>query len=126
VDVLKDIRFKKISPAKKEPVIAPEAARAIAKEAYVYGFPMVDGYRIIHSYAVDVSELYDVKRRSLACHVTQFAPAGAGAVSTRLTSVRFHQLIESRDAHFGAQLGVAFAEGFVVKPLMTRPHLLGS
>jgi len=78
------------------------------------------------SYAVDVSELYDVKRRSLACHVTQFAPAGAGAVSTRLTSVRFHQLIESRDAHFGAQLGVAFAEGFVVKPLMTRPHLLGS
>ena len=30
-----------------------EEARAIAKEAYIYGFPMVDGYRIIHAYFVD-------------------------------------------------------------------------
>jgi len=28
-------------------------ARAIAKEAYVYGFPMVDNYRIQHAYFVD-------------------------------------------------------------------------
>src|SRR5687767_498847 len=31
---------------------APEA-RAIAREAYVYGFPLVDSYRILHSYFVD-------------------------------------------------------------------------
>lgn len=31
----------------------PEQARAIAKEAYVYGFPMVDNYRVMHSYFVD-------------------------------------------------------------------------
>lgn len=31
----------------------PEEARAIAKEAYVYGSPMVDNYRILHSYFVD-------------------------------------------------------------------------
>lgn len=31
----------------------PEDARAIAKEAYIYGFPMVDNYRIQHSYFVD-------------------------------------------------------------------------
>jgi N-acetylglucosamine malate deacetylase 1 len=71
-----------------------------------------------------VSEHYETKRRALACHASQFAPAGADAVPTRLTSVRFRQLVESRDAHFGAQLGVAFAEGFVVKPLLARPHLL--
>jgi hypothetical protein len=29
-------------------------ARAIAKEAYIYGFPMVDNYRIQYSYFVDV------------------------------------------------------------------------
>ena len=34
------------------PVTAAEA-RAIAKEAYVYGFPMVDSYRILHAYFVD-------------------------------------------------------------------------
>jgi hypothetical protein len=28
-------------------------ARAIAKEAYIYGFPMVDNYRIQHAYFVD-------------------------------------------------------------------------
>jgi hypothetical protein len=33
--------------------IAPEVARAIAKEAYVYGFPLVDSYRIQYSYFLD-------------------------------------------------------------------------
>ena len=43
---------------------------------------------------------------------------------TRLTSARFNQLIESRDAQFGALAGVEFAEGFVVKQPPLRPHLL--
>ena len=33
--------------------VTPEQARAIAKEAYIYGFPMVDSYRIQYSYFVD-------------------------------------------------------------------------
>jgi hypothetical protein len=33
--------------------LAKEEARAIAKEAYVYGFPLVDNYRIEHAYFVD-------------------------------------------------------------------------
>jgi hypothetical protein len=32
---------------------SPAEARAIAKEAYVYGFPIVDNYRIQHAYWVD-------------------------------------------------------------------------
>ncbi|MGE6785733.1 hypothetical protein ACQKGL_24745 [Ensifer adhaerens] len=32
-----------------------EEARAIAKDAYIYGFPLVDNYRIQHSYFVDRS-----------------------------------------------------------------------
>ncbi len=35
------------------PAVTPDEARAIAKEAYVYGFPLVDNYRIQHSYFVD-------------------------------------------------------------------------
>ena len=31
----------------------PEEARDIAREAYIYGFPMVDSYRIQHAYFVD-------------------------------------------------------------------------
>jgi bacillithiol biosynthesis deacetylase BshB1 len=78
------------------------------------------------SFVVDVSEQYEVKRRALACHATQFTPTADGAVPTRLTSARFQQLIESRDAQFGALAGVAFAEGIVVKTPVVRAHLLSA
>jgi bacillithiol biosynthesis deacetylase BshB1 len=76
------------------------------------------------SFIVDVSDHYETKRRALACHSSQFAPASADAAATRLTSPRFRQLIESRDAQFGARAGVAWAEGFVVKTPPLRPDLL--
>ena len=65
---------------------------------------------------------YELKRRALACYRSQFStPSPAsGAVATRLTSPRFMQLIESRDAQFGALAGVAFAEGVIVKEPITR------
>lgn len=78
----------------------------------------------VPSFVVDVSDHYETKRRALACHVTQFQPSQPGAVATRLTSVRFRQLVESRDAQFGAVAGVAFAEGIVVKEPLVRAHLL--
>jgi bacillithiol biosynthesis deacetylase BshB1 len=76
------------------------------------------------SFVVDVSDHYETKRRALACHASQFAPTGSSAVATRLTSSRFRQLVESRDAQFGAQIGVAFAEGFVIRQLLQRQDLL--
>src|SRR4030088_527943 len=33
--------------------VSPAEARAIAKEAYIYGFPIVDNYRIQHAYWMD-------------------------------------------------------------------------
>ena len=36
--------------------ITPNEARAIAKEAYIYGYPMVDSYRIYYSYFVDSND----------------------------------------------------------------------
>jgi hypothetical protein len=33
--------------------VTPEQARAIAKEAYIYGFPIVDNYRVQYAYFVD-------------------------------------------------------------------------
>jgi len=76
------------------------------------------------SFVVDVSEYYEVKRRALACYASQFNPKAADAVATRLTSSLFPQLIESRDAQFGAQAGCAFAEGFVSRRPVVRPGLL--
>jgi N-acetylglucosamine malate deacetylase 1 len=75
------------------------------------------------SFVIDVSGVYERKRRALACYASQFRPAGGDPVETRLTSPRFHQLIESRDAQFGAVAGVEFAEGFVVRDPVVLPSL---
>jgi hypothetical protein len=50
VTVLPALHF---SAAHAQAGVSPEEARAIAKEAYVYGFPIVDNYRIQHAYWVD-------------------------------------------------------------------------
>ena len=76
------------------------------------------------SFVVDVSEHYETKRCALACHASQFQPAAPDAAATRLTVPRFRQLIESRDAQFGALAGVSFAEGLVVRDPVVVPHLL--
>jgi bacillithiol biosynthesis deacetylase BshB1 len=75
------------------------------------------------SFVVDVSEHYETKRRALACHRTQFTTAAAGAVATRLTAETFNQLIESRDAQFGALAGVRYAEGVIVREPVVRDTL---
>ena len=41
------------SPPPGPPAVTPEQARAIAKEAYIYGFPLVDNYRVQYSYFVN-------------------------------------------------------------------------
>ncbi len=42
-------------PSSADTTLAPAEARAIAKEAYIYGFPMVDSYRIQYAYFVDTN-----------------------------------------------------------------------
>jgi hypothetical protein len=42
--------------AQLQPTITPDEARKISKEAYTYGFPLVDSYRILYSYFVDRSD----------------------------------------------------------------------
>ena len=76
------------------------------------------------SFVVDVSAHYDRKRLALDCHASQFAPRDADAVDTRLTASSFRQLIETRDAQFGARANVAFAEGLIVRDPVVRNSLL--
>jgi len=77
------------------------------------------------SFVIDVSDYYDVKRQALECHASQFAqPQAGGAASTRLNTPLFRQLIESRDAQFGALAGVRWAEGIVVREPVVRDTLM--
>jgi bacillithiol biosynthesis deacetylase BshB1 len=76
------------------------------------------------SFVVDVSDHYRQKRAALDCHTSQFQPSAPGAAVTRLNTPLFRQLIESRDAQFGALAGVAWAEGFVVREPLMRESLM--
>jgi bacillithiol biosynthesis deacetylase BshB1 len=76
------------------------------------------------SFVVDVSGHYQRKREALDCYRSQFVASGTDAIQTRLTAPTFRQLIESRDAQFGALAGVAFAEGIVVREPVQRSGLL--
>ena len=72
---------------------------------------------------MDVSAQYETKRKALDCHVTQFQPPGSGTAATRLNTPVFRQLIESRDAQFGALAGVTWAEGLIVRDPVVRTSL---
>ena len=75
------------------------------------------------SFVVDVSDCYVRKRAALDCYASQFQP-GPAAVGTRLNTPSFRQMIESRDAQFGALAGVAWAEGLVVREPIVRSTVM--
>jgi hypothetical protein len=50
VAVLPALHF---SAAHTQADVSPAEARAVAKEAYIYGFPIVDNYRVQHAYWMD-------------------------------------------------------------------------
>jgi N-acetylglucosamine malate deacetylase 1 len=76
------------------------------------------------SFVIDVSDCYQRKREALDCHTSQFQSATPGATATRLNTPLFRQLIESRDAQFGALAGVRWAEGIVVREPILRASLM--
>ena len=45
-----------VATANAQPSVTPAEARAIAKNAYIYGFPVVDNYRVQYDYFVNSSD----------------------------------------------------------------------
>ena len=76
----------------REPFISPGEARAIAREAYVYGFPLVDNYRIQHSYFVDRSDLeYKASWNTIKNNARVYTPADK-AIQTPNSDTPYSQL----------------------------------
>jgi N-acetylglucosamine malate deacetylase 1 len=76
------------------------------------------------SFVIDVSEHYEKKIDALDCHASQFQRGASTVADTRLNTPLFRQLIESRDARFGARAGVRWAEGVIVREPILRANLL--
>jgi N-acetylglucosamine malate deacetylase 1 len=69
------------------------------------------------SFVVDISQVVEDKRRAIACHASQVGVvAGAASdVATLVASAGNLAAIETRDRYYGAQIGAAFAEPFIVR-----------
>jgi N-acetylglucosamine malate deacetylase 1 len=76
------------------------------------------------SFVVDVTANYETKRAALDCYKSQFERTSPETMGTRLNTPLFRQLIESRDAQFGALAGVRWAEGIVVREPILRTSLV--
>jgi hypothetical protein len=65
-----------------EPSITPEEARTLAKDAYVYGFPMVMNYKTLYTYTIDESSPeYRGPLNEIACEARLFTPEDRAIVT---------------------------------------------
>jgi hypothetical protein len=71
-----------LSSCRSEPELTAEEARLIAKEAYVYGFPMVVHYKVLHSYTLDPgSPEYKGPFNTLKCEARVYTPEDKAVVT---------------------------------------------
>jgi hypothetical protein len=62
--------------------VTPEDAEAIAKEAYVWGFPMVMNYKTLYNYAIDASNPeYKGPFNQVSCEARLFTPDDKAVVT---------------------------------------------
>ena len=65
-----------------EPSLTETEAKTIAKEAYIYGFPMVVNYKAMHTYVLDeTSPEYKAPFNQLDCEARLFTPADRAVVT---------------------------------------------
>ena len=68
--------------AATESALSPKEAQAIAKEAYIYGFPMVMNYKTLYSYVIDEgSPEYKGPFNQVACEARLFTPEDKAIVT---------------------------------------------
>ena len=62
--------------------ITPEEAEAVAREAYVYGFPMVMNYKTLYNYVIDTSNPeYKGPFNQVSCEARLFTPEDRAVVT---------------------------------------------
>lgn len=68
------------------------------------------------SFVVDITDFYEIKRQAIAAHESQFGRRNP--MLPTVVNSRFPHMIDSRNGHYGARIGVRYGEGFVVKNML--------
>lgn len=64
------------------------------------------------SFVVDITSVWETKRRAILAHATQVSIATSGAMPTPLNAEDFFDRIESRARYYGGMIGARFGEPF--------------
>ncbi|MCA0754383.1 bacillithiol biosynthesis deacetylase BshB1 [Paenibacillus sp. N4] len=93
----------------------PELPAVQVEQLIYYYINDVDNVSLV----IDISDVYETKKKSLLAYRSQFEAVGAGEdrVATPLTN-NYVGRVEARDSLLGQARGWAYAEGFALK----RPH----
>ena len=76
--------------------VTPEEARTIAREAYVYGFPMVMNFKTLTNYVLDEqSPEYKGPFNQVACEARLFTPADRAGDGRRVMTERGRTLMRA-------------------------------
>lgn len=75
-------------------------------------------------FVVDISEYIDRKFESILAYSTQFYNPDSNEPNTPISGKEFLDFLKGRNAEFGRQIGVAYAEGFTVERLIGVEDLL--
>ncbi|MEP6993377.1 MAG: bacillithiol biosynthesis deacetylase BshB1 [Acidobacteriota bacterium] len=63
-------------------------------------------------FVVDVTAVIEIRRAAMRAFASQLHDPGSAEPQTKLSQESFLTMLESRARHFGAMIGVEFAEGF--------------
>jgi len=87
--------------------------RHLVREVLYYPMRVLDR----PSFVIDTSHVADLKRQAILCHASQVGPATDRdpARPTLVGDPRSLAALEARDRFYGAQIGAAFAEPFIVR-----------
>lgn len=81
-------------------------------------FHFMQKYEFQPSFIIDVSNCYDIKKKSLAAFRSQFYDPKSNERETILSSKTFLEAIYARDKHFGSLINVEYGEPFYsIEPL---------
>lgn len=73
------------------------------------------------TFIVDISETSARKWEAIRCHASQFFNPASREPESRVSTERFLAEVEARDRYFGALIGAAWGEAFLVREALNVP-----
>lgn len=70
-------------------------------------------YRVSPALVVDITEVYDLRRRAIACYASQLRRKDPSEPATRISHPAFLAALEGTCRHYGSLVGAEYGEGFL-------------